>query len=323
MFAIIPIKITVAKLTATNVAASSYTTWTMGTTYSPSAYVVSPHADGSLHEYQLLPPIEDYVTSTNQPPATYSVTRREKMVASPSTDGRYKSYWLDLGPCNRWAMFSNRSRAQTYRATDITVTVTPGELFNSLALLNLDADTISVTVTDPVEGVVYSYSASLMDLSGIIDFYEWFFAPPTTTGDVVLTDLPAYPSATITVVATNTGETARIGEMVVGKILPVGVLLYGSKIDINDYSVKEFDDFGIATIDPRPYHRTCSYDCIIETPKINALAKSLATISAAPAVFVGHENNPETILFGLMTDFAVVLSGPTRSSCSIQVEEIA
>ena len=56
-------------------------------------------------------------------------------------------YWLDIGPNNIHAMFDNQISTATISATPLNVVFKPG-IFNSLALIGLSGNQVSVTVRD-------------------------------------------------------------------------------------------------------------------------------------------------------------------------------
>jgi hypothetical protein len=48
--------------------------------------------------------------------------------------------------------------------------------------------------------------------------------------------------------------------------------------------------------------------------------KVLADIRTTATVFVGDPNRPETVVYGFYKQFNIVLSTPSISDCSIEVE---
>src|SRR3546814_19942120 len=60
----------------------------------------------------------------------------------------------------------------------------------------------------------------------------------------VLSDLPPYGTAAITVTVTG-ASTVGIGNLIVGPVADFGLTDFGMKLGILDYSLKNKDDFGI------------------------------------------------------------------------------
>ena len=289
-----PIPITSSILTASNVAITE-TAWTAGT----------------------------YTTGTQR----YVGTTLYQVVASPSTTDNptvgvsaTPPTWKAVGAINRFKMFDNIINTQTVKAGTIAITVNPGQLVNAAAFFGLQGNTINVTMNDPTEGVVYNETQSLQDNTLIVDWYAYFFEGIYQKSDAVFVDLPSYVNATMTVTIDAGAATASCGEMVIGRQSTLGLSNFGTSVSIQDYSVKTTDDFGNIVIEQRAYSKRADYDVTVETPRIAAVQKLLADIRTTPTVFIGSQDNPETVVYGFYKQFNIVISTPTLSDCSIEVE---
>lgn len=320
-----PILITSNMIHSTNIPDSSHSIWSYTATYAPGNSVVAENNDGIEHEYTWLPPDEDSISATSiYPPLTHSVINRSEMdPGAKSSDDNYRCYWLDRGPANRHAMFDQRSRRVSSRGDDITVSVAPGELVNALALINVKADALSITVTDPVDGEVYSAQVDMLDLSNVYDIYTWCFAPILKKSTAVLLNLPFYPAADITVSATNPGETVQIGELVFGQVIDIGIMLYDMAISGTDYSKTTVDDEGNTTLKVGSYAKEVSYPVKLLSSRLNYISKVFDDLRGRPAVFIGLEDREESIIYALCTDFSEVFSSESISRCNITTKEIS
>lgn len=222
---------------------------------------------------------------------------------------------------NNW--FDGATQSVSTGGTSIVINITPDLLVNSVSLLNIDADAVNVTVTDPIEGVVYNKDVSMADLSGIDFYYEWFFSPIINISNVVLTDLPNYLGTTITVTLTST-TTTQLGELVLGSAIILGDCIYGLGLGIEDYSTKEVDGAtGVVTIEEKRFAKTVDYVANVQTSRLNYIQKKLAEFRAKPALFIGYEEQEETVVYGFYKSFSLVLSSPILSTCNIEVEELS
>ena len=228
--------------------------------------------------------------------------------------------WLDLGSTNRYKMFDEIISTQTSNTGTIEVTITPNEVVNAVAFFGIYGSEITVEMDDPTEGIVYSSTKQLQDNTLIVDWYSYFFEPISYISDAVFLDLPSYGSADILVTIDAGAEDAKCGEMIIGKQRALGVTNFGSAVSIQDYSRKERDQFGNTIIVQRAYSKRADYDVTVETNSVAAIQKVLADIRTVPTVFVGEENKPETIVYGFYKQFNIVLSTPSISDCSIEVE---
>lgn len=288
-----PVDVTPAILTSSNVPETDYAAWSAATAYAVGDKVTYNHRN-----YEAL------VAHTG---------------ANPETDTSDPPKWLDLGANNRWRMFDDRVGSLTEQTGSISVELQPGAVINSVALFNLQGRDATVTLTDPVDGIVYQRTVSLVD-AGVTDWYEWFFAPIGRQTDFVLLDLPAYGTATLSVVIDNAAGTAACGHLVMGRQAEIGVALYGSGVGITDYSRKEADAFGNAIVVERSFSKRAEFDVMVETHQISRVQRLLAGIRAQPVVWIGAEGYESTVLFGYYRDFSISISGPSASDATITVE---
>lgn len=229
--------------------------------------------------------------------------------------------WVRTGTINPWRMFDQDTSTQTSGATPMTVSFEPGVLVNGIAFFSVDAGTLQVTMTDPVEGLVYdSGEIQMLDNSAINDWYAYFFEPYVPRPDLALLDLPPYPDATITVTLTSEGQDINVGEIVFGSIQRLGAAQYGTSVGIIDFSRKEQDQFGNFSILQRRFSKRAEYDVKISTGAASGVQRTLANYRTTPVVWVGDENKDETIVYGYYRDFEILLSGPSLSDCTITVE---
>ncbi len=320
-----PISIT-QSMFVSNVAASSETAWSSGSTYTSGDTVVADNADGIPHEYTWLPPSEDTVSATSvYPPLTHFVVKRSDMNPDlKSTAEKYRHYWLDNGPSNKYACVSKRSRLATNNTSSIELEITPGELFDSIALINLSGTSVTVFVDDPVEGEVYdSGEIDLLDHSNIFDEYDFCFAELLDKTELVITDLPAYPNATIEVNIYESGETVTLGEFVTGVTFDVGTLLYDTNFTFTDYSDVTTDDSGITTLEVNTYAREISYPLRVNTVDLYYIQQKVMEIRATPVFFIGVADRPETNCYGIAQNFSEVLKGPIKSDCTLKAKELS
>lgn len=264
-----------------------------------------------------------YTTGTQR----YEGTTLYEVIASPSTTDQPSvgvalavPTWKVIGAINRYKMFDNVISTQTSRTGTIVVTVLPAQVTNAVAFFGLVGNTINVTMTDPIEGSVYNQTKSLQDNTFITDWYAYFFEGFYQKEDAVFADLPSYTNASITVTIDAGASTAKCGEMVMGRQQTLGVSNFGTSVSIQDYSIKTTDDFGNVVIQQRGFAKRADYDVTVETPLVSAVQKLLADIRTTPTVFIGEDDKPETVVYGFYKQFNIVISTPSISDCSIEVE---
>jgi hypothetical protein len=109
--------------------------------------------------------------------------------------------------------------------------------------------------------------------------------------------------------------------VVAGVERPIGVTLYGTDVQIQDYSVKERDGFGNLTLVPRRTLKIVNYDVHVPTQRVDIVVKLLSRLAAEPTLFIGEVERTSTVVFGVYTDVSQGITTPSISDLTIQVEE--
>ena len=231
--------------------------------------------------------------------------------------------WLDLCATNRYRMFDNIISSVSSRKGGIQFTLTPNQVVNSIALLNVNATTVRVVMTDPIEGVVYDHTKELRISNGITDYFSYFFVPLATLSDLdtaVFLDLPSKPAANITVYISSGKGFVEVGEVVYGVQSVIGRTNYGTSIGIKSYSRKDVDEFGKVTVVKRKNSKYCEYDVDIDNTDLAYVQRLFQDIDSVPCLFVGNPDMEELIVYGFYSDFKSTISFPTVSKCTLRVE---
>lgn len=247
----------------------------------------------------------------------------ESLVASNigNTPETSPTKWLDIGPTNKYAMFDTVNSTQTSQATSIVVTITPGQVVNTVGLLNLDATSVRVKMTSSPTGTVYDTTVNLNDNGTINDWYQYYFTPIQRRTDVVFTDLPSYGNGVIEITITYTSGTAKCGTCIVGFSKTLGnFVTLGASVGIQDYSRKEKDQFGNYILIQRSYSKKMKCMLTIENTQIDAFQSFMASLRTTPCLWIGNENYSSTYIYGFYKDFDVVINYPTFSECNLEIE---
>lgn len=289
-----PIAMTDAVLISSTAPETDYTAWAAATAYSVGNRVIRT----STHRiYQRL------VAGTT--------------ATAPELD---PTNWLDLAPTNRWAMFDSEISTQTAISSPLTAVLKPG-LVNGLALFGLVGNSLAITVRDGLAGpVVYSRTIGL-DGTIVADWYQYFFEPFVQRADVVLTDLPPYGDAHITIAITGSG-TVKCGIVAVGTVYTLGDTQQGASVSIVDYSRKETDAFGVTSFVQRAYSKRMSAKLLLANAQLNKTQRVLADLRASPAAWVGTDAagyEPLTV-YGFYKDFSIDIAYSQLSYCSLEIE---
>lgn len=292
-----PVTITDSNFISSTIAepAAGETAWVSGTTYA----------------------LNDLVIRTQ----THRVYKRLVAGAGTTPPENDPTNWEDYKPTNRWAMFDQEVNTQSSVSSPLTVTIAPG-LCNGLALIELVGSSVTVTVKDGSTGpTVYTVTVGL-EQSLVTDWYQYFFEPYSQRGTLVLTDLPPYPNAYITITVTGTG-TVKCGGFIVGTLYTLGGTQYGASAGIRDYSKKETDsDTGIVTLVPGRFSKKLRAKLQVESAAVGPIQTLLYGLRAVPVVWIGDDTgaNDALTVFGFYRDFELDVAYPTSSFYSLEIE---
>jgi hypothetical protein len=287
-----PIEVTYAKLTSSNVAETEYGNYAAGTTYALGNRVIVP--------------------------ATHDVWESLANANLGNTPATSPTWWVRVGPTNRMSMFDTSVSSQTTRSGGIDVTVAPGETVDTLALLNVNAASIRVRMTDPTDGVVYDQTTNMIAPISDSSWYMWFFEP-IARKDFLLATLPPYGSAAVRVELNDTA-TAACGVMALGLARKIGEgTLAGARTSIEDYSGKEKDTWGQYQLIERGYSNKASISTIILNNNVDPVSKLLKTRRAKPTLCIASDQYSNLVLFGLIS-FDITIPYATHSVCNLEIE---
>lgn len=248
---------------------------------------------------------------------THSVYQRLVAGTTPTVPELDTTNWQRVGPTNRWAMFDQATGTASTGATSITFTIAPG-LVRALALLDLDATSVDVVMTDGAT-TVYSRTVSLSAGDGVTDWYDYFFAPIVLRRTLVLTDLPPYANGQITITV-HGGSTVNVGTVAVGTLYDVGGTRYGMSLGMVDYSKKDTDAFGATTIVERPFAKRMTVPLAIRTGAVDEVARRLQLLRATPVVWIGVKKYDQSVVYGFFKDWSIDVSYDQVCFGSITIE---
>lgn len=297
-------------------------------TYDASYYFVALASGG----YSLIDRLDDTpITETNPSVTagdTYTYQGKNYEVLADNADRPDQGSlaepptWLDLGAINPLRMFDGKLDSLTTATGELIVSITPGQLVNGLALFNVTAQVVNITVEDPDAGTVYdSGDISMRDNSVVLGWHNYFFTRRPKKADLARIDLPTYPNATINISFSSAeGGAVAVGEIVLGRVQTLGNTQYASSVSITDSSRKERDQFGNFNIIERPFSKRADYDVHLPRAATSGVQRILAGYRAKPIVYLADTDEEALILYGFYKDFEITYQNFSVSAATITVE---
>ena len=171
-------------------------------------------------------------------------------------------------------------------------------------------------------GEVYKTDISLTDNRNIVDWFTYFFEEQVQKEQAQWLDIPPYLGSSVQVTVTEaTGQTAELGQLVLGFLSNIGATTYGTSISIEDFSRKETDAFGNFIVVERAFAQLADFDVQFETQNARKIQRTLAEYRATPIVYIGSEDTSYgTTIYGFYRRFDLTLQGPSLSFGAIEVE---
>lgn len=242
--------------------------------------------------------VDDIVTDLANHQLYQSVIAANKGKALTDTTG-----WLPLGATNCRKMFDKAVNSRTVAPDSITVTVTPGEVVNTLTLLNVAG--ASVTVVQSESG--YNRTRSLVT-HDVMNWYDWFYQEPLWVGDTVFDDIPPYINSSLTVTIDSPGNQAAVGGWFLGKAKFIGWTNWGLTAGFLSYSGSETDKFGNTKLVPRDGAKKMNFEVSIPPGYETEVYRFLAAADNVEMVAIASTLYPLTLSYGYLGQWEVPLS---------------
>lgn len=229
-------------------------------------------------------------------------------------------WWLKTGATNPWRMFDQSVNSQTNMTGFIAANVRSAGRVDSVVLLNVSAAQVRVTMVDPVDGTVYDKTYNLISNAGIDDWYDYFFEPIVRATDIAILDLPAYANAMVTVTLSDPNNSVTCGACIIGLATNLGLTQYGARIGIQDYSIKQRDEFGNYTILERAFSKRGTFQVYVPAGMVDQTQTLLSGYRATPIVYIGSELYTSTIIYGFYKEFDQEIQYKDYTLCTLEIE---
>lgn len=237
------------------------------------------------------------------------------------------TWWEDIGAVNKWRCFDYQNNGRTVSSSPLTIVITPGKTMNSLALLGIEADIMTVSATSVVGGgSVYSRT---IDLSTryVDEWYTFFFADFTKSEAEILFDIPPYTDLILTVTLTRSSGNVGLRTFALGKYTDLGQAQHGAESDALNFSTIDRDLEGGSILIPRrsvPKTTQEVWTDANETDKLRALR---IAANAVPTIWSGLADNTHAYfqalaILGVYKRWTINLAHAEKCISTIEIEEV-
>jgi hypothetical protein len=220
-----------------------------------------------------------------------------------------KLKWLPLGATNRWKVFDKAVNSQTTAPGLLAFSVKPGVVAGTLMLLNMEG--ASVTVSQSESGYIKTQSLVRHEVD---NWYDFYYEEPIRAGDAVFTDIPPYPSATLTVAIDNGPGDAKIGACLVGKPLVIGKVTASFSAGVLSYSTSNADTFGNIEMVKRYNAPRMNFDVMIPAGREDEAYRVLRQFTDTEIGVIVGDAYAMGIGYGFLGQWDVPKSGNGRTA---------
>lgn len=225
--------------------------------------------------------------------------------------------WLGVGATNRTAPFDEVVGTEAVNEFEINYQIAPLDLVSVIALLNIQGQSVTVTMTDAIAGQVYSRTISLSD-SAVGDWHSYFFSPYENKDIAIFDDLPAYAGAVIDITILSSA-TVKLGTLVAGYALNIGSAQLGLTVGITDFSRKDVNPLGNTKLLKRDFSAKHSALLTIPSVQVDRVYKQLSVLRATPCLYLVTDQYTATTVYGYYYDFSIVIQSSLQSTCSLEL----
>lgn len=244
--------------------------------------------------------------------------------------------WSVVQKVNRWLMFDNLTYSAAKPYTDqINLTIQTTAYINAIAFLNVDANTITVTVSGGTKALspYTGYTTALVQTINM--------NPANTAANVwPIEDINRKTSAvfyfdrgknyviTVTIAKTATSPPS-CGTLIIGNAQALGNattsgLHYGASVGIEDYSTTNADEYGTVTFTRRNWVKKVSGELLIPNADLDGIQRLIAGLRATSNVWVcaDPDNFESLTVYGYVSNFSAAIKYPLETLMQLEVKGV-
>ena len=273
----------------------------------------------------------NYAASTDETPVKviadhviYESLQADNQGNDPTDEENQGVWWTKLTSSNRWAPFDSYIQNQASAEEAATWVIEPGANVTAIALFNLNAFSVTIEVSDPIDGVVYDETFSLVDNTGVVDAYSYFFSPIVTLSEFCVSGLPPYASAQITITVSSPGGTAKVGQIAMGYAEVIGETLDEMPLTVNDYTRlnETFDGRTFPTI--RGYARKSAPAITVDSFRVPYLERRIMQQRGVPTIwsFDTIDGEDRLLYFGYFENISFIYVNHKKSTLDLDLRSL-
>lgn len=280
-------------LMTTNVPASTLLPWNAGTTYALNAEVID---------------------------TTTRVVYRSMVAGNTGNPTSDSTKWQDRGVENRYALVDGSLGTITSNPDLIEIVYPPGQVVSDVAFFNLKAHAVQVLMHQDAELLFDSEDVAAMKPSGN-SHWGYFFEPLEGEDRLLVSGLPAYTQATLTIRIKAPGGIASCGVVAFGRMVWLGNTYWRPTISFDEWGEKSRDKWGgwMVTQDA-PYSDRMELQVLVEGQQYQRTKQRVLQVRGTPVVWVGALGMSSMMVYGYIESFRQIYVSLESSDCQMVIQ---
>lgn len=218
--------------------------------------------------------------------------------------------WQDIGPTGPYGAFDGNYSTVAAAAEVVYFLVRPGAVATAASILGQDGNDVRVSMIDLRSGAVVYRSTKNLRIKNSRSITDYMFKPIVRRRDEVFDDLPPFKNCVILVTVTKPGSTAKISDIVIGRMEQIGETQWQPEIRTLRRNIINDNGFGDLTFVKRRSSKLITADVCIPLAAVDNVVRLLDENTAQPCVIIGDSRWTSLIVFGFVQDFRLVLDAP-------------
>jgi len=283
--------------------------------YETIVYVVD---NDTYYQYDKADATVDFTVEDLAAPANFTIiTGYRHDIYHPETT---PLKWKDLGYVNKYKILDSSLSSQTEVSGDMTMSFLASKV-DQVYFFNVYANSITVIVTELANNTeIFNETKQLYFKNGGTWFSYFFNDFIVKTKEYFSGFISFDVRIDITIEAIN--GTSKCGLVGIGRSEWIGGTLYGARIGMQDFSKKETNGSGETYIEKGNYKATNSLTIDVPIGLTDQVTNRLTELRATPIIFSGTDDFDSTKIFGIYNDFEAVISTPTITKLSLELESL-
>jgi hypothetical protein len=269
------------------------------------------------------------LSSIASPVYTYSGHRVYQSIQAANTGNTPISsplWWTDVGPTNKYGMFDLLRNTATVTASPLTVVLTPGVRIDTVGLVGIVADSVTVSVTSG--GVtVYNQTQTLLITSFIGNWYQYCFAAFKQDSAALFQNIPPVTNGIVTITLSRGAGNVSLGSVVMGTAIYLGGSQTSAVDSASNYSTISRDTYGNSQLVQRRSVPQTTQTTWLPSNQVQNVRAARVLLNAAPALWAGIEANPSDffesfLILGIYKQFDIEAMATDTAKLTLNLEEV-